>query len=226
MILLVVSMVSLVQSIDRREVAMRLSSTTSGSAGIAEVAIVPKVEFFEVRLSRDDDPSATERLIGVSAVQASCGDSMRVTAQLDAPGYAYLLSLTADGSISVVDPPSPNLVPERTELIAYPRFPRQFARLSQGPGLQGLLLLVSAEPLPAYADWAPGRQLRWPSTQAIGAWRSNGRGLERWEPGVPIASDGVVDPPKTVARMYRAMQRLEGLDARELIAFPVRLSTD
>jgi serine/threonine protein kinase len=114
-------------------------------------------------------------------------DSVRVSARLSVPAYFFLIAFNPDGTEQLCYPEDPErpavqyprdqdaksmtMAPARSADLRYP----QDQYFEPGiPGLQVFVLIVSAEPLPPYAEWrsrlstipwksrdADGRQLRW-----------------------------------------------------------------
>ncbi|MCC5787511.1 MAG: hypothetical protein JJU33_12515 [Phycisphaerales bacterium] len=124
-----------------------------------------RIESFEIRHYRYDP--TTDTLVSVGPLGADNpaardDDDVTVHARLDGPAYFYLVSLDTDGVVRPRLPDSPTEAPAPVDRIDYPSFPTGSEEdlvfnLSRGPGTQGFMLLVSAEPLPSWSDWVAAR---------------------------------------------------------------------
>jgi len=131
------------------------------SASNTLVPAVFDVESFEVRHYRydpDTDMLITTGVISADNPAARVNDDVTVHARFSEPAHFYLLSLDADGRVRPRVPDSPTEAPAPADSLDYPSDPATnpegfLFNLSRGPGTQGFMLLVSADPLPAWSDW-------------------------------------------------------------------------
>lgn len=125
----------------------------------------PAIVSFTVRHYRYDP--ATNRLIATGPIGADnpaarAEDDVTVHASFTAPVSFYLLSLDADGRVRLRIPESPTESPALADSFDYPSDPAAdpdgyLFNLSEGPGVQGFMLLVSEDPLPPWSDWVASR---------------------------------------------------------------------
>jgi hypothetical protein len=99
--------------------------------------------------------------------------------------------------------------------------------LSDGPGLQAFLLVVSEERLPSYNRWRERLgPVAWHSPAAGGevAWRHDGRQAELLALGPRVRGqvEPVADPPATFCSLCEQIKRIPGVAAVQAVAFPVR----
>jgi predicted Ser/Thr protein kinase len=98
--------------------------------------------------------------------------------------------------------------------------------LADGTGLQALVLVVSWQPLPEYAQWSQRiGSLPWKKTEADGVWRFDG---EEFRPEFAVEHErGPKRPlpdraPPVLVETVRFLQMQPGIDAIQAVAFPVR----
>jgi tRNA A-37 threonylcarbamoyl transferase component Bud32 len=89
---------------------------------------------------------------GDDALVGRLGDLVRVSAQFRSPSLWYLLALTPDGQVLLLDPPGEDRKPVKKQEVRYPVEGGYF-RLEERVGLQAFVLVVSATELPPYARW-------------------------------------------------------------------------
>jgi serine/threonine protein kinase len=153
------------------------------------------------------------------------GDDVRVSAELDAPAYCYLIALNPDGKVQLCLPPNDSEPPGQAAEIRFEE--STYFPLTDGPGLQAFVVLASPRPLPAYAQWSGSGWLkrRWQHVAADdvdGVWRHDGRvpTLVSSVPRGPLRKRPGPPAPFDEACKYLAM--LPEVETIQAIAFPVR----
>jgi tRNA A-37 threonylcarbamoyl transferase component Bud32 len=149
-------------------------------------------------------------------------DQVKVTAELSAPAYFYLIAFNTNGKEQPYWPTDDKQPPPQQQRVT--REAVDAFTLDDGEGIQAFILVASRRPLPAYADWKASRPaLRW-QPQPIGKviWRGDDKGVCPLTPG---DQRGTVQPSlrgepplKTLCQQLRA---LPGIEAVSGIAFPV-----
>jgi hypothetical protein len=105
-------------------------------------------------------------VIGDKSFETRFGDNIKINADFSESAHAYVLLFNADGSEQLVWPvnaqnrPDPKVPPEKVMRVAIPS--AQSGRslcLDDEPrgGWQAVALVLSRQPLPAYADWLQER---------------------------------------------------------------------
>jgi serine/threonine protein kinase len=121
-----------------------------------------------------------------STATVHADDSVRVAATLSTPAHCFLIAFNPDGSEQLCYPEDPDLAevkypqnknarsmsvaPPKSETVRYPR--EQYFEPGT-PGVQAFVLIVSAEPLPAYAEWRSQLDsIPWQKVERdVGPWR-------------------------------------------------------
>ncbi len=136
----------------------------AASTSTAAAADAPLVESFEVvRYEYDPQRDETKPIGPLDADNYSAReyDDVTVHARFSAPAYFYLVSLDADGQVSLRLPDSLDKKPAAAGRIDYPSHPDEadgdLFRLEEGPGTQGFMLLASRDPLPPWTNWVAAR---------------------------------------------------------------------
>jgi hypothetical protein len=172
-------------------------------------------------------------LVGEKSFEAAFEDPVKVTLELSAPAYTYLLAFNTDGAEQLLWPvgadlkPSATVAPPHQDRVEYPVRQGKRFFLDDDPdgGVQVFVAVVASEPLPAYATWKDARgPAAWRKLPAVpGVWSSDGdavypvragqvvRGTERDLPGVP-----------PLRELCRSLQQGATVVAVEALAFPVR----
>ncbi len=172
-------------------------------------------------------------LLGEFSSEVRSEDSVKITWELTAPAFCYLLAFNTDGKEQLLWPvgadlrPDEGVAPPRQERMEYPARPGKLFALDDKPGFgwQAFVAVVSAEPLPPYRDWK--------ATRGPAAWEQLPAGTGVW------SSDGAGQYPMNAGRVERGQERdaaggppLTGLCRSlrqgrpglvvEALAFPVR----
>lgn len=188
-----------------------------------------EVEAFEVRHERFDGVLYNMPLgmIGPESDAALLGDEVTLRATLSRPGYAYLLTLDTDGTATLRSPASPGVPPQRLENILFPADPTATYHLSDGPGLQGFLLVVSDDPLPAWNEYAARHgSPTWAALSDLpsAVWVYDGLAVGAYAQGG--ATRGEIRPrsgvPQPVADIVAWAAPQKGKTTARMVAFPVR----
>jgi hypothetical protein len=181
-----------------------------------------RVESIQVQLFRGD-PARPLGTIGKFQFAGQYDDNVRVSAQLSGPAHCYLLALNPDGSVQFCPKSGVNTPPVATTELVYPADPDDYYSLTDGTGLQALVLVASRQPLPAFSSWPHGATLPWkPFTEARGVWRFDGRHFEQLvEDTRGIERRVASAAPAVLTDVCNALRRLPGVDAVAAVAFPV-----
>jgi serine/threonine protein kinase len=164
--------------------------------------------------------------IGKVSWQTREDDRVEVSAQLDSPGYSYLIALNPDGKDQLWYPSDASRAPSQSAEIdpGQDRF-----CLTDGPGLQAFVAVASRRELPPYQAWpgTDGLRQRWKHVAADdvdGVWEykdgqlkhisSGARGPREKPPGAEA-----IAPFREVCEYLR---KLPDVAAVQAIAFPVR----
>ena len=163
--------------------------------------------------------------IGRTNRSVRVGQGVSVTGKLNAPAYCYVIALTPDGNDQLYSRKESDL-PELSVKIgdADMGFP-----LTEGVGLQVIVVLASREPLPAYKAWKHRDGLR----QLWAAVAGDEAQDAVWEFADgefnPISSESRGDPekrtnlePAPFKKICEYAAKLPGIDAIRAIAFPIK----
>jgi hypothetical protein len=203
------------------------SAAASRPGGEPPPAAVPlRVVSFRVSHHRGD-PSQLLGDFGVgSCLAARDDDDARVHVELSEPAHCFLIAFDPNGEQELCHPRDPASPPGRMAQIHYPPdrvapARQSYFALNNGTGLLAFALLASREPLPSFPQWqARAGVAPWRHETADGVWSFDGRrlhllGVERSE----RQRDG---PPPAVEQLCRFLQRCPGIDAVQVLAFPVK----
>jgi tRNA A-37 threonylcarbamoyl transferase component Bud32 len=197
-------------------------------ASASPVPSVPlRVEALEVEVHRRlPEPAKTLGRIGIDVFEGRYQDNdVRVHARLSAPAYCYVIALNPDGKDQLFFPEDPATPPPARAQIDAPADSFIGFGLTDGVGRQGVVLLASRQPLPAYAEWVKGRASSpWRSDPSTGVWRFDG---ERFDSAPePESQRGptrpLADAPKSFVETCRVFRGRPGVAAMAAVAFPVR----
>ena len=156
--------------------------TRSGASGARETSLsslpaVPlRVEVFEVEVHRRlPKPAKALGRIGIDAFEGRYqDDDVRVHARLTS-GPLLRDPLNPNGKDQLFFPEDPATPPPASSQIDAPADSFIGFGLTDGVGLQGVVLVASRQPLPAYTDWVKGpASLPWKSDPSTGVWRFDG----------------------------------------------------
>ncbi len=195
------------------------------SVNIPTLVTPPRIASFQVDQFRGE-PSRAIGPIGLSARAILVDDDVRVSVQLAAPAYCYLIALESDGDVQPCHPTAADEPPRPSAEIHFPPGASTFFGLTDGPGLQAFAVVTSRQPLPPYEKWIgrDGLKARWKPVAADGAWRYDDRGFTRIA-GVPrgeLRERSGSGPPAPFRAVCEYLEELPGVDAIQAIAFPVR----
>ncbi len=104
----------------------------------------------------DKDHTRPMGIVGKDSFEVHLEDEIEVRAELNRPGYCYLIIFRPDGKAEVLFPQDENEVPELTEKPVYPpkhSDHRYFLDEAEKPGLWMVAAFVSEKPLPSFAEW-------------------------------------------------------------------------
>jgi hypothetical protein len=186
-----------------------------------------RVETLDVEVHRrSPEPAKALGRIGIDVFEGRYqDDDVRVHARLSSPAYCYVIALNPDGEDQLFFPEDPATPPPATDRIDAPADSFIGFSLTDGVGLQGVVLVASKQPLPAYAEWVKGlASLPWKSDASTGIWRFDG---ERFE-SAPDSEHArgprrtLADVPKTFVETCRALHNRPGIAAMQAVVFPVR----
>jgi predicted Ser/Thr protein kinase len=203
--------------------------TGSNASGARVTSLSPlpsvplRVEALEVEVHRRiPEPAKTLGRIGIDVFEGRYqDDDVRVHARLSAPAYCYVIALNADGKDQLFFPEDPATPPPARTQIDAPADSFTGFGLTDGVGLQGVVVLASRQPLPAYAEWVKGHaSLPWKSDPSTGVWRFDG---ERFDSAPePESQRGpqrpLADAPKSFVETCRAFHGRPGIAAKPRIS--------
>jgi serine/threonine protein kinase len=173
------------------------------------------------------DPSQVLGDFGIgSCLAARDDDDARVHVELSEPAHCFLIAFDPNGEQELCHPRDPASLPARMAEIHYPPdrvapARQSYFALNNGAGLQAFALLVSREPLPPFPQWqARVGVAPWRHEKADGVWSFDGRRLQLL--GVERSERQRDGPPPAVEQLCRFLQRCPGIDAVQVLAFPVK----
>jgi hypothetical protein len=189
----------------------------------------PQIIAMEVEQYRDDGAQAKPLgTIGVDSSWAREKDLVKVSAKLDRPAYCYVIAFNPDGHDQLYYPADRDVPPAKSSEIHY-RADEGYLPLTNGAGLQVLVLVASNDPLPPYARWRVGLgELPWQPIQADGVWQSVGRGLlamtdpTRSRSAEGAEPSGPPEAPRQLLQLYRFLATRPGVAAVRALAFPIK----
>ena len=166
--------------------------------------------------------------LGRETYRTQLGDEVEVEVELSEPAYASLLACNPTDEVGKqiqlclsADEKTP---PEARQLVSYKAAGTRF-RLDDGTGLQAFVLLVSRQPLPAYAEWR--RQtppLTWKRARATAGfvWRGDGQRLDRLAaPGDLRGTEVAVAESALLEKLNQQLGSDRRIETAALIAFAV-----
>ena len=176
--------------------------TGSNASGARETSLSPlpavplRVEALEVEVHRRlPEPAKKLGRIGIDVFEGRYqDDDVRIHARLSAPAYCYVIALNPDGKDQLFFPEDPGTSPPARTQIDAPADSMIGFGLTDGVGLQGVVLVASKQPLPAYAEWIKGlASLPWKPDPSIGVWRFDGERFDGAPEPDPEARGGLGD---------------------------------
>jgi hypothetical protein len=189
------------------------SSTTALRIESLKVALHPR---------ENDDPSG---MIGSDVFAGRLSQDARVQVRLSRPGYCYLLALNPDGTTQLCYPEKPETVPLSACTIDFPPDPGAGFGLTDGAGTQAFVLIASAKPLPAYAEWSKALgTLPWKAGATETVWRYDGRSFESDRDRGDVRP--LADLPSPLQATCRTLRAGPGVEAIRAVAFPVKPRMD
>jgi serine/threonine protein kinase len=194
----------------------------SGDAALSSRARPGLIESFRVLHFRDSaDRSAFVGEIGVESEEAREGDLMQIDARFHEPLYCLLLAFNPDGSEQLCFPDTNGIQSRQLVTLHFPASTSGF-RLTDGPGEQAFVVIVSRKPLPTYREWR-GRvgSAPWKHTEGGSVIR-----FDSLADGIVVESEerGFVDKLKGVEAFEQLCQYLSRQftsDCIQAVAFPV-----
>jgi hypothetical protein len=223
----------------------RGDNTAVDSGASSPTAAIPAAEALRITCFRVQHLRIVNQLaedhgeIGKDSFELRFGDSVRMDVKLSRPGYLYLVAFNADGKEQLlwpagVSPPhggDPWTIPP---LMKYLHFPPNNPRTGnmmgltlndeKAGGLQAIALMVSAAPLPPYADYQAARgRVKWEKQkQTKGVWLADTESVYQARRGVGIVRGKPVNRSDT-AHLLRFARQLKagGVELVEVLAFPV-----
>jgi serine/threonine protein kinase len=164
--------------------------------------------------------------IGKTSWQTREDDKVRVSAQLDAPAFSYLIALNPDGKDQLY---LPSDLTQPRPPSAEIRFDQCDFRLSDGPGLQAFVVVASRRPLPPYETWpgTDGLRQRWKHVAADdvqGVWEYKDGQLHHLLSGSrgPLEKRPEAESLAPFQEVCDYLRQLPDVEAVQAIAFPVR----
>jgi hypothetical protein len=178
--------------------------------------------------------------IGKDSSELRFGDMFRVDVKLSRESYLYLVAFNADGMEQLLWPVNdaaplkggdPEIAPRVVESLHYPpNHPETGNPIGvtlndeTNGGMQGIALLVSAEPLPRYADYLAAREeVNWKKQRVgKGVWLADTRSVFTAWAGLGVVRGEPVNEPSAQPLMAFARQlKKGGVELVEVLAFPV-----
>jgi hypothetical protein len=168
-------------------------------------------------------------LLGRRSFTTRRDDAVTVAGKLSAPAYCYLIAYRPDGTEELCFPEKEG---ERPPLTDEPRYPSVTAGvrygLNEGEGLEAFVLVVSAKPLPAYAEWRRQRGASpWRKSDARAGvvWRLDGAALRAHTADDPENARGKGQEVRGVGALPQLaewLRQAEGVETVSAVAFAVR----
>ncbi|RJP34853.1 MAG: CHAT domain-containing protein [Phycisphaerales bacterium] len=158
-------------------------------------------------------------VVGVTTSFAHTSDEARVEVELPSPMYAYVLAMRPDGSTELCYPAARSAAPQVKSHVVLPETQGAFINLGESEGLCAFVVVASAQPLPAWSDWADAAKLTWAPARSDWTWRYDGNELIRI-----ISRDGQGReevPPAPLAALQQAVDAIETVEFVRIVAFPV-----
>jgi serine/threonine protein kinase len=189
------------------------------SAALPESAL--RIESFEVEHRRGDHPWKNLGTLGKISFATQFNDHVRVTANLNAEAYCYLIALDSNGKAHFCPEAQSTTPPIPMVKVVYPAEGIDYF-LDDDIGLQGFVLVASRTRLPAYADWTERSGLPWKKVRAVGVWWYNGREFTYLGDHKRGSERSVSSPvPEPFAAVCRHLRKIPDLDVIQAISFPV-----
>jgi len=157
---------------------------------------------------------APRGLLGRKSFGTHCDDAVSVSSKLSAPAYCYLIAFRPDGTEEVCFPEKENEAPPLTDEPRYPSVSMGVLYgLNEGPGLHAFVLVISAKPLPSYAEWRKQRGMSpWRKSDAQGGvvWRLGAGAPLAYTSNDPDGTRGKGQELGSLGPLPRLMQWLLG----------------
>jgi hypothetical protein len=166
-------------------------------------------------------------LLGEKAFAVRFNDQVRLEVELSRKAYLYLLAFNADGKEQLLWPeqgPPPAL-----SRLKFPNDGGNGWTLDDEPqgGVQAFVVVASADPLPAFADWKKGRPPpSWERLPVTGeeelVWCGNGQWLDEISPGgTRRGKEEELGGVGRLIRLARTLRQAPGVADVSLLACPV-----
>jgi hypothetical protein len=211
----------------------------SGPSAAAPVALAAPPQATPLKILRLDVEHLAKRgeaefeprgNLGEESFQVASGDDVRLRGVLSAPAYSFLIAFRPDGVVEVCDPDDPDLPPAISTQVRYPprSKPQAVYRLEDGTGLQAFALIASRAPLPSFREWqkrngAPPWKAGLAGSVGV-VWQHDGEWLEPRSPSPAGRQRGqgkTIRDGLPVATLADWLKAIDGIDAVEVVAFPV-----
>ncbi len=170
-------------------------------------------------------------IIGDQAFVVPFNDPVRLRVELSQPAYLYLLAFNADGVEQLLWPEQTQTPPPQLQDLDFPTERGDGWVLNDEPmgGMQAFAVVVSSDPLPAYADWKDRRPtVPWRRIETAGVkdlvWKGNGQWLDEVSPGGVRDARGSKEKLGGIGELYdlgQALRQAPGVADVSLLAFPV-----
>ena len=162
--------------------------------------------------------------VGLTAPTMLVDDDVLLSAQLETPGYAYLIALNTDGTIKVCLPQSVSDAPPQLTDMKYPPKDEFYYPMSEGKGIQAFVVVASRKPLVPFSKWSGGERLEqlWQPAEGDGAWRYDGkrpRPIANTTRGEPRSRSGTPEP---FVKVCDYLANYPEFDSVQGIAFSVK----
>jgi serine/threonine protein kinase len=166
-------------------------------------------------------PWPDQEPMGVLDSSACEKDRVGIQIRFNKPVYASIIALDTNGEVQVCYEQSDVKTP-----VSEIDWPKTFG-LTDGPGMQGFLVLSTEKPQPSYQEWQQKIRgsLPWRHCEGKWVWQADSKGIRR----LHVHRGDVLDlpkPPETVQELYGFLRHCPDIHAFELLVFPVQERAD
>jgi hypothetical protein len=124
-------------------------------------------------------PAIQIGIMGAPDDAARVDDDLRLKARFSVPAFAYVMAFNTNGTQELLYPAAQDVLPQKGRELECPEDAASAFGLTDGPGLQAIILLASRKQLPTYIAWRSRiDSIPWTGGEGDEFWRFDGTNFE------------------------------------------------